>query len=35
MTGWLALGLIVVMVAVRILLGLVWRPEAIFSVEPS
>ena len=29
----LALGVIVLLVATRILLGLVWRPEEIFTVE--
>lgn len=29
----LALAIIVLLVALRILLGLVWRPEAIFSIE--
>ncbi|PAX07893.1 sulfite exporter TauE/SafE family protein [Sphingomonas lenta] len=31
----LALAIIVLLVASRIFLGLVWRPEAIFSVEPA
>ena len=31
----LALAVIVLLVGTRILLGLVWRPEAIFSVEPQ